>query len=851
MAVICILASLWGSIGVFLYHDTRSAEALALQSTSNLVRAFEESTRRTISQIDQILRSARATHQIQGGGFSFDTWARDQVLPDKTTAAIGMADREGRVFADTVPVPPGTSIADRPHFLVQKDPAHDDLYISKPVHGRVSGRETIQFSRKLLGPAGEFAGVTVLSLDCEELSRFYQTLDLGGGFVALMSTDSTILAGGPLIKNIVGNPLEDKAALHDVTMQDGGFVHFTDRQSGTRFLVSYRHLREYPLVVMVGWDFDTIFKPHRLLQAKLSVAGIVLSLAVGAVGLLWVRQKSRGIASAGALDVTLETISQGILMADRRGEVQVINGRALDLLGLAAAGPGTRNRLAAAHAARLTARALPGSKQQEAYHRFDVTTDNGAILEVDFHHLPDGGFVQTFKDVTEQREAGTKVHYLVHHDPLTGLPNLAQLRERIPDYLTPGLRRDVATAFIMIDLDSFKNVNDALGHDVGDELLTAIAQRLQAELSERDFLARFGGDEFVILLGGLSDPDVASTLTERLLRRIAEPVQVGGHQLRIGASAGIAFSPRDGMETDILLKHADIALYQAKRVGRGTYRCFDQVMIQAVSERRMLESELRRALEGNELELHFQPQFACDTLDVVGVEALLRWRHPTGGYISPATFIPIAEECGLINQLGIWVLEQACVEAASWRPRCRVAVNVSVVQLRDGRLQDQIAAVLQRSGLPPDMLEIEVTESVIAEQDRVVLDALNSIRAIGVQVALDDFGTGYSSLSYLWRFPFDRIKIDKSFVQGQEHDTRIRVILETILTLCERLRLPVVCEGVETQQQLGTLRQFGCTDVQGYLLARPMPIGSLVEFLGRAVPRRYAGHLVQDEVMLT
>ncbi len=247
---------LWGSIGVFLYHDAHGAEALALQSTSNLVRAFEESTRRTISQIDQILRSARATHQIHGADFNFDAWAREKILPDKMTAAIGMADPEGRAFADTGPIPAGVTIGGRPHLLVQKDPTHDDLYISKPVHGRVSGRDTIQFTRKLVGPSGEFASVIVQSLDCEELSRFYQTLDLGGGFVGLMSTDLTILARGPFAKNVLGKPLASSAALHDLTMRDSGFVRLADQQSGTGFLASYRHLVDYPLIVMVGLDLQ-------------------------------------------------------------------------------------------------------------------------------------------------------------------------------------------------------------------------------------------------------------------------------------------------------------------------------------------------------------------------------------------------------------------------------------------------------------------------------------------------------------------------------------------------------------------------------------------------------------------
>jgi diguanylate cyclase (GGDEF)-like protein len=463
--------------------------------------------------------------------------------------------------------------------------------------------------------------------------------------------------------------------------------------------------------------------------------------------------------------------------------------------------------------------------------QFDVAREDGTVIEVHSHPLPDGGFVHSYTDVTEQRLADARVRYLAHHDTLTGLPNRVQLRQRMLDYFPPQPDPQNLTAFLMIDLDGFKGVNDTLGHDVGDELLIEIARRLQALVREADFVARLGGDEFVILQPHVREPRETAALAQRVLKRMAEPFHVVGQQVRVGASIGIAFHPTDGQDGDALLKYSDIALYCAKAAGRGTYRFFNTQMTRAVNENRLLESGLRSALDNQSLELHFQPKFACNSLAIVGFEALVRWRHPTRGDVSPETFIRVAEECGLIKRLGLWVIEQACRTAVAWESRLPVAVNVSLLQLYDGDLQTEIAAILLRTGLPAELLEIEVTESVMADDNPAVLETLRTLKTMGIRIALDDFGTGYSSLSYLRRFTFDKIKIDRSFVQGQAHDQGVRVILEAILGMCHKLGLAAVGEGVETRQQLSMLRQCGCTEVQGYLLGRPIPASAVEMFV--------------------
>ena len=877
-AIFCFLVLLWASIIIALNHEYHAAEASAVQSTGNLARAFEESTRHTISQIDQVLLSVRAFSAALGERFDFNQWARTQTLPDKMTTAIWMVDRTGLTVAGTLPVPPGVSIADRPHFRAQLDPTRDELFISRPVHGRVSGESTIQFSRKLLGPHGEFAGVTVFSLDCAELSRFYQTLDLGNGFVSLLSADGTILARGPINPEMIGITISNREAFGDVLRRRSGAIRYRGGLTHVEQIASFRHLQDFPLIVMVGLDTDTVFQQYRSLREHVVLSGAAVTLAIGLIGMLWLQQKRRSVASRHALTITLETISQGILMVDGRGRIPVVNPRALDLLELAdETSPAVRKR-AASRAVELASRdaanhprTVPiagsggtgiggtgigdtgiggtgsggtgsgGAGEPGLASRFETVRADGTIIEVRSHGLADGGFVHTYTDVTDQRLADARVRYLAHFDTLTGLANRVQLRQCIWQFLDQPTGAQLLTAFMMIDLDGFKGVNDTLGHDVGDELLVAVARRLQALVREGDFVARLGGDEFIIVQSALDQPEDATPLAQRVLQQLAEPVQVGGHQVRIGASIGIAFHPNDGQNGDTLLKHADIALYCAKANGRGTFRAFDVQMTHAVNEHRLLESGLRRALDNRELEVHFQPIFDCGSLVITGFEALARWRHPTRGYVPPDTFIRIAEECGLINRLGRWVLEQACTTAAAWQPPCRLAVNVSTLQLRDGGLQDDVAAILLRTGLPAAQLEIEVTESVLADDNKLVMDTLHALKTMGVRIALDDFGTGYSSLSYLRRFSFDKIKIDKAFVQGQATDRGVRVILESILAMCHKLGLAVVGEGVETRQQLAMLRSCHCTEVQGYLLGKPMPADAAEEVL-----RRNAGQRDQD-----
>ena len=443
---------------------------------------------------------------------------------------------------------------------------------------------------------------------------------------------------------------------------------------------------------------------------------------------------------------------------------------------------------------------------------------------------------RTFNGLLEHLAARQKLEaqltHMAHHDGLTALPNRVLFRQEMERELARA-RGGEAVAVLCIDLDHFKRVNDTLGHAAGDALLQGAADRLRACVREIDIVARLGGDEFAIVQLQADQPRAATVLAERLIADLSRPFDIEGHQVVVGASVGIALAPSDGTEADQLMKSADMALYRAKADGRGVLRYFESEMDAKMQARRALELDLRKALVEHEFELFYQPIVDLQSNRVSGFEALLRWNHPTQGLISPADFIPIAEDMGLITPLGEWVLRQACREAAGWPERVKVAVNLSPAQFKSKALALVVTTALADSGLAPDRLELEITESVLLQDNDTVRGILHQLRGLGVRISMDDFGTGYSSLSYLRSFPFDKIKIDQSFVRDMgQHDDSIAIV-RAVAGLGRNLGMSTTAEGVETNEQLGRLRQEGCTEVQGYLFSRPLPASEVPRLLAQ------------------
>ena len=445
------------------------------------------------------------------------------------------------------------------------------------------------------------------------------------------------------------------------------------------------------------------------------------------------------------------------------------------------------------------------------------------------------GVVLVFHDVSEARNMANKMTYLAEHDYLTGLPNRLLLNDRLHQALTIAKRDQEYIALMFLDLDHFKNINDSLGHEVGDQLLKMVARRLEGCLRASDTISRQGGDEFMILLPELTNYFSPAEVAEKLLAAATVPYEIGAHEITVSASIGIAVFPDDGENGELLTKNADAAMYHAKSLGRNNYQFFTRAMNERVMEIAELESKLRRAVERNEFVLYYQPKIDIRTGQVVGAEALIRWQHPNWGLVAPDRFIPIAEDSGLIRPIGLWVMREACRQNQEWQAaglaRIPVAVNLSTVQLRQHNFLQEVSEILLMSGLAPDYLELEVTESVAIHAETEVINWLHKLRSMGVKLALDDFGTGYSSLSYLKRLPINNVKIDKSFIRDIETDPDDATIITAIIRMSHGLRLNVIAEGVENVNQLEFLKKEGCDQMQGFIASRPIPADEFAQLL--------------------
>ena len=434
------------------------------------------------------------------------------------------------------------------------------------------------------------------------------------------------------------------------------------------------------------------------------------------------------------------------------------------------------------------------------------------------------GFRGIGTDLTEKKKSAAEISRLARYDSLTSLPNRTLMRQTLEEALRNAERRRKGCSLFLIDLDRFKNVNDTLGHPVGDLLLRQVAQRLTNVVGEQGQVGRLGGDEFKAVFPGMDEPGPLSELASRLISQVSMPYMIEGHNISIGASVGIAIAPSTGSNSDSLVRDADLALYAAKADGRGTWKFFAPEMHSEAKDRQILEHELRGAIGRGELQVYFQPTVNAITEELVGFEALARWLHPVKGFIGPSTFIPLAEECGLILSIGEWVLRNACAECAKWPSHIKVAVNLSPLQFDHASLPGLIVNALKSSDLDPDRLELEITEGVFLADNSSTDDMFAKLKAIGVRLALDDFGTGYSSLGYLRKAPFDKIKIDQSFVRGAATPgNRNAAIIRSIVTLAESLGMETTAEGAETHDELDLIRQLGCSQVQGYIFGKPAP----------------------------
>jgi diguanylate cyclase (GGDEF)-like protein len=542
-------------------------------------------------------------------------------------------------------------------------------------------------------------------------------------------------------------------------------------------------------------------------------------------------------------DAALSNMAQGLCMFDGQKRLVVWNERYAELYRL----PPDLLKIGTPHQAIIADRISHGILKGEtsdmaarekiaslnqlpkdtASSRIDEFSDGRFIL-VTRQPMADGGWLATHEDITERRRAEAEIVHLARHDALTGLANRAEFNAKLEEVSRRLKRNGGAVTVMMIDLDRFKAVNDTLGHPAGDQLLVEVGTRLQSTIRETDVLARLGGDEFAIIQeGGPNQHEAAIALALRIIDAISQPFDLNGNRANIGTSIGIVLAPEHETDPEGLLKRADLALYDVKANGRNDYRFFQNELLEVADTQRTAEIELRDAIERQEFELHYQPVVDAKTRTLCGVEALVRWRHPTKGLIAPDKFVPLAETTGLIVPLGEWILRRACADAASWPAHIKLAINISAIQFKKDDLFEVILSTLVETGFTPGRLELEITETSLLENQEAHLTTIRQLKNLGISMALDDFGTGYSSVNYLANFPFDKIKIDKSFTQGVLTRRDCKAVVASTLALAQGLGTVTTAEGVETEEQLEYMRAAGVDLVQGYLFGRPVPIAQL------------------------
>ncbi len=585
--------------------------------------------------------------------------------------------------------------------------------------------------------------------------------------------------------------------------------------------------------------------------AAFLVAVMQLSANLHRIFMRAVVAREREAALARQFDTALNNMPHGLCMFRADGRLAVMNNRFREMLNLpddvvnrdmsasdivdACATQGT---VSAASGKLIVAEIEHTQTRDMITSDPDITRDRS--LSWTFQPMDGGGAVVLVEDITERRRAEARIRHLARYDELTELPNRVNFRDEIEHLLKLPLEAGRLSALLFVDLDQFKQVNDTLGHPCGDELLCAVADRLRQMLRPEDFVARFGGDEFVVFLRDIHGGEDAAGLARRIVDRLSEPYKIGNHLVEIGASVGIAITS-PGISADTLLKNADMALYRAKADGRGTYCFFREEMAQTVEARRVLELDLRKALSNEEFELFYQPLINLKSGKITTCEALLRWNHPSRGTVSPADIIPVAEDMGLIVDLGHWILRKACMECMKWPDGVSVAVNFSPQQFHQRDVLNEVRYALELSGLPAHRLEIEITESSLLHNTQLTHDVLTQLRNLGVRISLDDFGTGYSSLSYLHNFPLQKVKIDRSFLEGIDSD-RPLTLLRGVARLSADLGMAVVIEGIETNEQLELISADGTvTEAQGYLFSRPVPAGQMRRLLNASHGRRSPG----------
>jgi diguanylate cyclase (GGDEF)-like protein len=814
---------------------------------------FEQVQRRLVLRIGSMGITSSAEFRRQVSTEEFHEILEPVAGSLTDVAGVNVFDDNGQLINSSRFWPvPDLNIADRSYYRDFVTNDHSPLVLLVPVRSHLTQLWTIVVARKIVGPDGQLLGILTRGVSPANLESFFESITLGkGSAISLSHRDGTLLARYPHVEEMIGRNFRTAPIQQLLSSANQGTMRWVSPIDGEDRLTSARALSDFPLSIITTMTAATALADWREQTQSLIIAAGLVTLVIAFTLFVIARKllkqhresKQRLALEKERLDTAVNNMTQGLLLYDKDARIVLCNQRYLDMYNLSAdvVKPGWHFRDLIVYRKEsgsfrgdvdaFCSAVLRNVAQKRMTHNI-VETPDGRSIQIVNQPLANGGWVATQEDITERRRAEKQIAHLAHYDALTDLPNRVLFREQLERELE-RTKRGEQLAVLYIDIDEFKSVNDSLGHPIGDELLKAVASRLRGCVRETDFVARLGGDEFAIVQTGVRQPSDVLELVKRFYEVIREPYECLGHQVRTDASIGIAMAPDDGTNLDQLLKSADLAMYGAKADGRRTYRFFEPEMDARVKARRTLELDMRQAIADEAFELRYQPVIDLASNEIVGCEALLRWHHPVRGTISPADFIPIAEETGLICEIGDWVLATACAEATHWPPGIKLAVNVSPVQFKSHAFSLKVANALAVSGLSASRLELEITEAVLIRDDEAARAMLQHLRAIGVRIALDDFGTGYSSLSYLRRFPFDKIKIDRSFVNDLADAEGSSSIVQAVITIAKSRNMTTTAEGVETEQQKQLLASLGCTEMQGFLFSQARPVAEIRAMLSK------------------
>ena len=869
---LCIAGLGWVSILDTLERERRAREEDALRDAATIARGYAEHLARTFHMIDQILQHVRFEWALSGQRLRLEGHSAPGLFPSTPVFNVGIVGVDGKLITNTLPVS-AEDVSDRMYYRFQKAQEKDTLYVGEAARGRSTGRSVVHFSRRLAGGDGAFAGVVRAAVAPAYLTANYDRVTLGGnGLLSILGSDGAIRASrvGETAYASFTSPFAPAAlaapAFHgELLGKPGGSIlvdgaaWFGDRRN--RY-VGWQQVPGYPVIAIAGVDQQTAFAAFSEVR-KTTLTRTVISSAVLAVFTLiamalslrlgWRKYQMELAREAYRLATEAGTEGYYICRAIRDSMAVVVDFEVVDCNQTGAELYGRpRQAMIGARLSQLH-QADDGDCLARLLHRFIIAMERG-VFEDEIEVPLKGGREKWYRlkmahskgllsvtawDITESKQHMFELERRGNEDPLTGLPNRHWMTAYLPAALQRATDRNGMVALLFIDLDGFKTVNDTAGHQSGDDLLRNVARRLRLAVRPADHVVRVGGDEFIVIVEQVQDRGAVAHIAERVLQAFHERFHIAEASYPVGASVGISLFPEDGTDMQELLTYADAAMYAVKTSGKMNYRFFDREYYESVRAKIDRNAELRHALDADQLILYYQPRVEVATGETCSLEALVRWNHPTRGILEPIDFIPLAEETGLIVQLGEVVIDKVCAQIAHWSGQgayvVPVSINVSPRQFNESNVTEVLRKALLRHGVAAELVEIELTESSMTADSVHVSQSLESMQQLGIALAVDDFGTGYSSLSQLQRLDFDVLKVDKAFTAELEKTREGSVFFTAIITMAHALGMRVVAEGVETVEQARRLKQLGCDELQGYFISMPLPATETQPILPRCV----------------